>query len=441
LEALIDLRSGGYAEQALSRQLERHELRGDDRALATELVYGVLRWRDRLDAIITRLLDRPHRHVNPVLRDILRLSLYQISILERIPVHAAVDQAVIQSRARFGQKVASFVNALLRRFARERHALDTAPEPEAAPGDLAVYYSHPGWLVDRWIAQFGCEATREILAQNNSAAPLVLRVNSLKSAQGEVAAMLAELGASVSTVQGLPDSLMVREIRRAVEGLPGYQEGLFTVQSAASQMIAPLLRVRSDHRVLDACAAPGGKTAHLAAISRNRAPIIAVDANANRLDQTRVNLARLGVLSVDFVHGDATSEEFLSTLGHFDRILVDAPCSNLGVLRHNPDAKYRVEPHDLSALAAQQLRLLQGVSRVLKPGGLLVYAVCTPMEEETRAVIDRFLSEETGFAPLPIDGSEVPSPEYLDERGMLTTFPSTSDHHLDGFFAARISRL
>jgi len=253
--------------------------------------------------------------------------------------------------------------------------------------------------------------------------------------------MLSESGASVSTVQGLPDALVVREIRRAVEGLPGYQEGLFTVQSAASQMIAPLLRVHADHRVLDACAAPGGKTAHLAAISRNRTPIVAVDTNAQRLARTRSNLARLGVLSVDFLHGDAASEDFLATLGEFDRILVDAPCSNLGVLRHNPDAKYRVEPHDLSALAAQQLRLLRGVSRLLKPGGFLVYAVCTPMEEETRTVIDRFLSEAERFASAPIEGSEVPYPQYLDERGMLTTFPSTADHHLDGFFAARFRRL
>jgi 16S rRNA (cytosine967-C5)-methyltransferase len=439
LETLIALRSGGFAEHVLFRQLERQRLGSDDRALTTELVYGVLRWRDRLDAIIGRLLDRPHRHVNAVMRDILRLGLYQIAMLERIPDHAVVHQAVLQCRAGMGHKAAAFVNGVLRRFAREREALD--PPPSDEPDSLAVYYSHPLWLVRHWVERFGHEATVGILVQNNSRAPLMLRVNALKSTPVEVATLLGDHGVSVSAMEGMPYALILSEVREAVPNLPGFQEGLFTVQEAASQMIAPLVHAQAGLRILDACAAPGGKTAHLAALTRNEASIVAMDASRHRLDQARGNLARLGVTSAECVFGDAASSDFVIGLGAFDRMLIDAPCSNLGVLRHNPDAKYRLQPHDLTELAARQRVLLANASRALKPGGIVVYAVCTPMDEETMAVIDGFLAERKDFVPEPIRESEVPYPEYLHDRGVLRTFPPTAEHPVDGFFAARFRRL
>lgn len=439
LEALIALRSGGFAEHALSRQLERQKLGSEDRALTTELVYGVLRWRDRLDAIIVRMLDRPQRHVNPVVRDILRLALYQMAMLERIPDHAVVHQAVLQSRAGFGTKAASFVNGVLRRFARERAALDPPPEDEAA--SLATYYSHPAWLVRYWMERFGLADTVGILVQNNSRAPLILRVNALKTTPAEVAALLGEHGAAVSAVEGMPYALRLGDVREAVPNLPGFRDGLFTVQEAASQMIAPLVLAEAGHRILDACAAPGGKTAHLAALTRDRASIVALDNSQHRVRQARANLARLGVTSAEFVQGDALATDFAAALGPFDRVLVDAPCSNLGVLRHNPDAKYRVQPRDLTELAERQRVLLTNVSRALKPGGIVIYSVCTPMDQETLAVVESFLHERTDVAVEPIREWEVPYPQYLDDRNFLKTFPPAAKYPVDGFFAARFRRL
>jgi 16S rRNA (cytosine967-C5)-methyltransferase len=256
-----------------------------------------------------------------------------------------------------------------------------------------------------------------------------------------VSALLSDRGVGVSDVEGMPDALMVSDTGGPVAELPGYRDGLFAVQGAASQMIAPLVRAHEDHRILDACAAPGGKTAHLAALTRNKASIVAVDANAQRLDQTRANLARLGVASAQCLLGDSGSQPFVDSLAVFDRILVDAPCSNLGVLRHNPEVKYRIEPRDVDELAARQRLLVQNTARALRSGGILVYAVCTSTEKETIAVIESFLSENKEFMPAPIERSEVAYPEYVDDRGFLMTFPPSSEHPVDGFFAARLRRL
>jgi 16S rRNA (cytosine967-C5)-methyltransferase len=438
LEALIALRSGQFAEHAISKQLERQKLSAADRGLTTELVYGVLRWRDRLDGIIGRTLDRPQRSLNAVVRDILRMALYQMTMLERIPDHAVVDQAVRQSRARFGQKTASFVNGVLRRFAREREALD--PPPTDDPASIGMFYSHPVWLVQHWIERFGQEAAVRILEHNNSRAPLVLRVNALKATPAEVTTLLANHGVAVSEVPALPYALILGDIREAVFNLPGFQEGLFTVQETASQMIAPLVRAEAGLRILDACAAPGGKTAHLAALARNEAILVAVDASSQRLQQAKENFARLGVTTVECLTGDAASPDFLGQLGVFDRILVDAPCSNLGVLRHNPDARYRVQPSDLTHLGERQRALLENLSHSLKPGGIMVYAVCSPMEAETMDVVRSFLDRRTDFALEPIHESEVPYPEFLHPDGVLKTFPPTAEYLVDGFFAARFRR-
>ena len=367
------------------------------------------------------------------------MALYQILFLDRVPRPAAVDQAVIQATSRFGKRTGSFVNALVRNVIRRMDSVDLPPLGD--PASLAVYFSHPLWLVERWGKEFGIETTRKILAHNNSRAQLVLRVNSLKSTRRNVVELLKYRGIEARTVREMPDALILTSGQGDVASLPGFEEGFFVVQDLASQMVAPLLRAIPGERILDACAAPGGKTAYVAALLENRAQIVAVDSSASRLEETRLNLRRLGVSCVETGCGDSSDSQFIRGLGPFDRVLLDAPCSNLGVLRHNPEAKYRTSPENLSGFAARQHALIGATASSLKPGGVLLYAVCTTTPEETTEIVEGFLTDNPDFNEDPTNWSEVPYPGAIDSRGFLRTFPPPDREPLDGFFAARLHRL
>ena len=437
LHVLLDVSSGRFAEHVLSVHLDRANPLPEDRALATELVYGVLRWKNRLDAVLRRCLDRPGKKLDAGLREILRIALYQILLLDRVPDHAAVDQAVIQTRHHCGSHTAPFVNGVLRNALRKREAVDPLP---GDAGSLAVYYSHPLWLVTRWVKQFGPDATRKILIHNNSRAPVDIRVNKIRATPENVEQLLAREGAATRAVPLMPNCREVAALRGPVRALPGYEQGFFTVQARASQMIVPLLAAKPGERILDACAAPGGKTAQLADLMGNIGLIVAVDVDPIRLEDTRQNLQRLGVRSAELRCGDVSDPEFVSSLGLFDRILLDAPCSNVGVLRHNPEVKYRLGPHDPTEFAERQFRMLEATAAALKHGGTLVYSVCTTTTEETSGVLSRFLNNRDGYTLVPVDRTDVPSSKFIDPRGFFSTFPPTDDDPLDGFFAARIQR-
>jgi 16S rRNA (cytosine967-C5)-methyltransferase len=248
------VRSGRYAEEALSEKLDAQCLSREDRALATELAYGVLRWRLRLDSMIARCLDSPKRKLHPRVREILRMAVYQLTLLDRIPDHAAVNEAVNQARSWFGERTAGFVNAVLRTTVRNLDALTTVPDEN--PQSLAVYYSHPVWLVKQWLDRFGPEGTRGILVHNNSRATLVIRVNRLKTDCDGLVRLLESRGISVTRTIPQPDALLIGSAGAPVRELPGFDEGLFAVQDAASQMVASLLGALPGDRILDACAAP-----------------------------------------------------------------------------------------------------------------------------------------------------------------------------------------
>lgn len=438
LAALNTVRTGVFVEEALGRVLDSMDLSPEDRGLATELAYGVLRWRQRLDAIIQRCLSEPRKKLRPQFREILRLALYQIAFLDRVPVHAAVNDAVNQARKHFDVRTASLANAVLRNALRSWDRVDPAPSESAE--SLATYYSHPRWLVEHWLSAWGPDVTRTILSHNNSRAMLTVRANSLRTSRDTLLALLQSEGVDATPTIPDPDALQLAP-RRPVHRISSFEAGLFAVQDSASQMIAPLLGVNAGHRVLDACAAPGGKTAHLAALAGNRAEIISMDSHPSRLEEARKNLTRLGVENVKFVMGNARKWEDLKGLGLFDRILLDAPCTNLGVLRHNPDAKYRAQPEDPGNFAETQLEMLLRVSKILKPGGKLLYSVCTVTAEETVEVVEKFLNVAPDYAVDRIHPSEVPSPRFLTGRGYFFTFPPSETERVDGFFAARFSKV
>lgn len=439
LQVLTEVREGRFAEHALSSALDSSpKLTAEDRALATELVYGSLRWRRRLDQVVEKCSSRPVSKIQRKVLDILRIALYQIVMLDRVPDHAAVDQAVTQAKVIMGRPGASFVNAVLRRCLRERDRWDTAPSPE--PASLARYYSHPDWVVKRWIRELGPDKTSKILQFNNSRPGIIVRANRVKVSRSELAQLWKDNGVSSREVPHLPDALLLTSSRVPITKLPGFQEGLFVVQDAASQLIAPLLRAEPGHRALDTCAAPGGKTSHLAALAGNRVEVTAVDADQGRLDETRLNLKRLGVAYVRLKQGDSASPGFVEGLGAFDRVLVDAPCANLGVLRHNPEAKYRTSAKDMPRYAELQLSLLVAAARAVKPSGVLVYSVCSVTREETLDVVARFMELCPDMAPLRVEPSEVGGLPVVGEQGFVSTFPPPETLPMDGFFAARFER-
>lgn len=437
VKALNRIDKGLYAERALSEVLSETRVFEKDRSLTTEIVYGTVRWRMRLDSTIDKFL-RYDGKLKSEIRNVLRIAFYQLFFLNRIPAHSIVHQAVAQAKNLFEGKFSGLVNAILRSALRNPEVYKSGPTGNAQ--SLSVYYSHPEWLVKNWLARFGAQQTVQILEFNNQRARLTLRVNCIKAHLTEVIKLFEKEGLVFDILCKDRGSLTVRWIGRPVTDLPGFKEGLFAIQDYASQMIAPILKAEPSNEILDVGGAPGGKAAHIAALVNNRARINLLDVSMDRLDEARKNLERLGINCVKIIHGDATQKSFILSLGEFDRILIDAPCSNLGVLRHNCDVKYRLNPNNLIKLAEKQLVMLSESAGALKKGGILVYCVCSTSCEETTQVIEKFLASNKKFVIYRIEPEEISHPNFLTQEGYLLTFPPVEQFPVDGFFAARIKR-
>jgi 16S rRNA (cytosine967-C5)-methyltransferase len=435
---LKTVRRGSYAEVALFKEFVHSELSPEDRGLATELVYGTLRWRNRLDFLINKCLNRPGKRLKEDVREILRIALYQIVFLDRIPDHAAVDQAVSQVCDHCGDHSAAFVNAILRNFLRNQAVLDSPPSNDDA--DLAIHFSHPEFLVKSWVDRFGSESARKILRFNNTPAPLEIRVNTLRTSAEALRLDLANQFVTMNSVQGLPGCFRISGLKTPLSNLAAHSKGLFAIQSSVSQMISHLLKPESRQRILDTCAAPGGKISHIAALTGNESSLVAMDVNPVRLKEMEANLHRLGA-KAKIMLGSAQDRTFMQSLGQFDRVLVDAPCSNLGVLRHNPEIKYRIAQEQIIDHGKVQGEILLGSAEAVRPGGLLLYCVCTVTEEETVQVVDEFLQKARSFEVVPANPDEVTDRNFITERGFFSTFPPQENRPVDGFFAARFRRI
>lgn len=437
LDVLAQVERGKFAEDALGTILNTSGMSPRDRSLATDLVYGTLRWKTRLDSLIDQHLENPRRKLKPFIRQIFRISVYQMVFLSRVPHYAIVDDAVCETRLRCGRSMASFVNATLRAVSVSSRLQDPARGKDADA--LAMHYSHPRWLVSRWLKEFGEEKTERALEFNNQPAPLICRVNALKIDMLDLFARLEQEGIAAEPCLPRGTAFRIFLGGRCVQSLPSYQAGLYAIQGSVSQLIAPLLQAQQGSRILDACAAPGGKTAHIAALCENSVSIAAVDASRKRLREMQKNMERLGASCSAFHVGDMGDARWAAQLGTFDRILVDAPCSGLGVLRHNPDTRYRVQEHDLAVYASKQLQILKTAAGLLQPGGKLLYSVCTTMKEETVEVLEGLLSECPFLAVDPIACAEIQSElDFISPDGFFQSFPPADDTVVDGFFAARL---
>jgi 16S rRNA (cytosine967-C5)-methyltransferase len=431
----VDTRKA-YADILLDQALRITALDERDRALLTELTYGTLRWRGSIDARLIQNLRRPLAQVDPQLRNLLRLTYYQLLYLDRVPDYAAVNEAVEIAKLYGGRKAAGFVNGILRSFLRGERAQVPVP-PDATVPSLAVEYSHPEWLVQRWLEEFGAAEAPALMRANNEKPPLVLRANLLKCGRDELINRLSRIGIDAKASSYSPQGVLL-PAGGAVENLPGFTEGWFQVQGEASQLVAYLLSPLTGERILDACAAPGGKSTHIAELMHDQGEIISVDTSARGIERTWQNVNRLGLKSVRALHADITQENRELGGAPFDRILVDAPCSGLGTLRAHPEIKWQRNENDVRRLSGLQIRILNRVAGYLKRGGILVYSTCTLICDENDRNAESFLANHPEFELQDTARYLPEKAKHMVHGKYFQALPHRDN--TDGFFAARLRR-
>jgi 16S rRNA (cytosine967-C5)-methyltransferase len=409
---------------ALARQRERL---GDerDRALAGEIATGTLRWRAACDHLVAAFSARPLAKLDPEVLDVLRLSIFQLLHLDRVPASAVVKDAVDMT-GRVGKRSAGgMVNAILRRISREREHLPFPIRPQSDTDHdawleyLSVTWSHPAWLVRRWISRHGVQATEAWVRFNNTPPALTLRVNTLKTTREACRARLEREG--VTTEEGRHGRACLSVRTGNPLGTPAYADGWCVVQDEASQLVGEFAAAQPGECVLDACASPGGKTITMAAGQAGRGLLVAADVRDRRVRLLRETVRRSGAANVRILQADVTVPLPFSTA--FDRVLLDAPCSGLGTVRRDPDIKWRRREEGLGELARMQGAMLDHAAGATKPGGKLIYATCSSEPEENDEVVQNFLARHTGWTQ---DGTP------------LRTLPFRDD--LEAFFAAMLVR-
>jgi 16S rRNA (cytosine967-C5)-methyltransferase len=434
--------SSGNADLPTAIASARAGLRDDrDRALASDIATGVQRSRAALDHVIVAFSKRTIERLDPEIVEILRLSAYQLLHHSRVPASAVVDDAVNLARRAGKRSAAGFVNAVLRTISRQRKALPLPRRPEdpadqvAALEYFSVALSHPRWLVARWYDRFGFDATEAWLIFNNSPAPLTLRVNRLRLRHEDLPARLAAEQVGVRPARFAPDGFIV-EKGQPMAGA-GADAGWFVVQDEASQLVPLLAGAHPGPSVLDACASPGGKTTALAAAMQDGGLLVACDVRHRRMELLRRTVAVSGATSVRLVQADLLMP--LPFRRQFDCVLVDAPCSGLGILRRDPDIRWRRRETDLPMLAATQFRMLGHAAEAVAPGGRLIYATCSSEPEENEAVADAFLAAAPSFVAVDARQASPDLPSALvDARGHFRTLPHA--HGLEAFFGAVFQR-
>jgi 16S rRNA (cytosine967-C5)-methyltransferase len=423
---------GAYANIALAKILIAHKLNDQDRRFVTELVYGTVKTKVTIDYFLAKFISRGLKSLSPVILNILRIGVYQLMFLTKVPASAACNQSVELAKKYGHAGTVKFVNGVLRNIARSPEKL-TYPDKQSQPVEfLSLVYFHPQWMIKRWLERFGYDETEQLCQANNEIPPLSLRTNTLKIDRLALLEILEQEGVTCESVNNVPEGILCSK-HPSLGSLTSLKDGLFQVQDISSMLVAHVLGAKPGEYVIDACGAPGGKSTHIAALMNNQGRVLSVDLYDHKLALIRQNAERLGITIIETLALDAT-ELASANVGLADRVLVDAPCSGLGVLRRKPDARWRKNAALLTELPILQGTILESAAQCLKPEGTLVYSTCTTEPEENEQVVQRFLQqnsqfvlEETGlFLPCPVHEALV---QYLPHRD-----------HQDGFFIARMRR-
>jgi 16S rRNA (cytosine967-C5)-methyltransferase len=419
---------GAYADRALHSEARRYDLSPRDRALATRLAYGAVQRRATLDHVIARLAGRPVERLEPAVLAALRLGVLQLAFLDRVPAHAAVGESVeLAKQASRGG--AGLVNAVLRRAAREAAAI-VAALPDATAAEAALKHSYPLWIAELWFDALGPDAARALMAAGNEPAEAAIRTNTLKLAPAD---LNTRLPVATHPADRLPEGLVLEAPFDAFAS-PLWEQGLFMPQSRAAMAVARAVAPQPGERVLDLCAAPGGKTTHLAALMENQGRIVAVERHPGRARALERTAGRMGATCVEVRTADAAAPQEPDA---YDRVLVDPPCSDLGTLAARPDVRWRKDPDTPASLAAVQAAILDAAAKAVRPGGVLVYSTCTISPAENERTIAAFLERRTDFEADRMP-SDLPVWDHPSVPGFLQTLPHRDG--TDGFFIARLRR-
>lgn len=431
LRVLISCRTNhAWADAALKAQLSRDNLSGADAALCSRIVYGVMQQQLLLDFYIASYCSQKPDHLQPPLLEILRVGAYQILFLDKIPDSAAVNTSVELAKLHKRGQAAGLVNAVLRKISQNKETLPEIP-PQNEVQCLSVRYSHPKWLVKRFLTLLGREETEAFLAANNAVAPITIQINPMKTTAEELTSELTAAGISVSPHSWVPDCLELSETGDLAK-LEAFREGKFMVQDPAARLVSLVADVKSGDRVLDVCAAPGGKSFSSAFAMKDSGRIISCDLHENKLKRITESAERLGLRSIETVAADGRTFNAQWERA-FDVVIVDAPCSGLGIIRKKPDTRYK-KADDLFTLPVVQAAILENAARYVKPGGTLVYSTCTVIPEENEQIIQAFLAENSDFA---LESFALPRP-VGETMGSLTLWPHR--HQTDGFYICRMKR-
>jgi 16S rRNA (cytosine967-C5)-methyltransferase len=416
-----------WADRAFRGEAERAHLPQRDRAFAQRLAYGTVQRMRTLDHVLAAASDRPLEKIHPSLRDALRLGIFQLLFLDSVPDHAAVEQTVELAK-QVEPRAHGFVNAVMRRIAREGRGIVDSLDP-STPQGAALLFSHPDWVASMWWAQLGAEEAQELMARDNEPPESALRANELTTTRDVLGNLI---GVPWHGIPELPEGLVL-EAPWDAHGSPAFADGLLMPQSRGSMLVSRVVDPQPGETVLDMAAAPGGKTTHLAALMNGEGAITAVEADPKRADQLRENVERMHAPNVEVVTGDGRQ----APRGPFDRVLLDAPCSDLGTLQSRPDARWRKTEGQVGALAQLQRELLEAGVRRLAPKGSLVYSTCTISPAENENQIDALLVDHPELELIDLTDS-LPEVAHPAARGYLQLLPHRDG--ADGFFIAKLRR-
>jgi len=422
-------RTDAYANLILEKELREQKFSEEDKALAQEIFFGIIRWRNRLDWFIRNLyqgdVDKSPRFV----RYILRSSLYQLTFMDKNPDYAIINEAVKLAKVKGGPYWARKVNAILRSFQRNEHQIDL-PDRTSNPVEyISVYHSYPVWLVDRWVRRYGIDETILLCQASNKNPELSLRVNRLKTSTTEIQDLLSHFNVATTRSNYIENFILAERLPNLNQFKP-FLQGKFSIQDTSAGLACILLNPEPNDKIIDLCAAPGGKTSFLAELMGDRASILAIDLNKSRLNRIKQNLDRLGLKSVQLIQADGTQ----FSCQKVDKVIVDAPCSGFGVLAKRVDLRWKRTPQQIKELTILQFKLLTNAATMLKSGGVLIYCTCTIEPEENEQIVEKFLLKNEEFY---IDSaSKYVSQDVTDSSGFIYTFPHR--HGVDGSFAVRM---
>ena len=435
---LSRVEEGAYADLALDAELARAgRIDPRDRGLVTELVYGVLRQRGRLDFALSRFCSKPLAKVEPRVLTMLRIGAYQLLMLDRVPAPAAVHETVELARRENLERVTGFINGILRSLIRQQQEI-VWPDPADVIPYLEKMMVFPHWLAKSWVGQFGPQEAVVLAEALLQPAPFTVRVNTLKITRAAFLEELLNRGFEARPTQYAPEGVVITA--RGEATIPGDAVGWYQVQDEASMLIAHLLGPQPGERILDACSAPGGKTTHVCALGENAVDLLALDLHPQRVRLVESGALRLGCRGIETRAWDLTRDPTFLDHRSFDRVLVDAPCSGLGVLRRNPEIRWRRTAKDVTLMAEQQRSILANTAPLVRSGGRLLYSLCTLTAEETTGVVQSFLREHPEFEPEDLRGAAPADwQELFADDGCLHTWPHRHGG-MDAFFAMAFRR-